>query len=145
MTNEKDKLVQELINIAQAKKAEISKAEKPTWLTNCSFGYDRNGSNKMNIRAVSDVDELVNALAFVIGKEKDITEANSILGTKTKLEWLGFSKDEWSNDFKTRIFQIQITEKKIELGLVESRLNKLISKEMRDQMEIDELSKILKS
>jgi hypothetical protein len=43
-TTEEDKLVQELFNVVQAKKAEIAKAEKPSWETNCAFRYNKDSS-----------------------------------------------------------------------------------------------------
>ncbi len=66
-TNKKDQLIDELIAITQTKKAEIEKAEKPSWNTNCLFSYD-NVSTKTNIRTVSKVEELVQIMAYIIGK-----------------------------------------------------------------------------
>lgn len=136
--------VQELFNIVQAQKAEISKAEKPNWVTNCSFGYDRVTSNRINIRTISNVDELTHMLAFLIGMEKNFNEANKILGLETKFEWLGFSIEDWANDIKMRVTQILLVIKKTRLELTEARLNKLVSKEVREQMELAELVKELK-
>lgn len=143
MTTEKDKLVQELFKVVQTKKAEISKAEKPTWLTNCSFGYEKGTSNKTNIRTVTDIEELVTILAFVVGKEKDFSTAKELLNVTVPFNWGGFTKEEWVTDLQTRINQIQISQKKKELESLETRLNGLVSKEMRDQMELEEITKLL--
>lgn len=136
--------VKELFDIVQAQKAEISKAEKPNWITNCSFGYDRTSSNRINIRTVGNVDDITHMLAFLIGMEKSFNEAAKELGVDTKFDWLGFSKSDWANDLKMRTTQILLVKKKEKLEIAENRLNKLVSKEVREQMELAELVKELK-
>lgn len=133
--------VQQLFEVVQAQKAEISKAEKPNWLTNCSFSYDGNSSNRINLRTVSDVNELSHILAHIIGKERDVQEANKLLGINAEFEWMGFTKDDWVNDIKTRVTQILLTQRKKELEDYEVRLNRLVSKEVREQMELAEIMK----
>jgi hypothetical protein len=135
------KQVQDLFDVVQAKKAEISKAEKPVWQTNCSFGYDKASSARINLRTVNDVNDLVSILAFIVGKERDFTEAAKILGLETQFEWFGFSKDDWANDIKARASQIQLGNKKKQLEEYEVRLNRLVSKEVREQMELAEIMK----
>jgi len=139
----KDVLIDELIQIAQNKKKEIEKAEKPTWLTNCLFSYD-NSSMKTNIRTVSSIRELVNILAFVINKDISFSTANSFLGTKEVFEYFGFTKEDWINDIKTRIDQINITAKRKELEGIESKLDSMISKERREELELEAIVKQLK-
>lgn len=133
--------VQQLFEVVQAQKAEISKAEKPNWLTNCSFSYDRNSSNRINLRTVSDVNELAHIMAHIVGKERDMQEANKLLGINAEFEWMGFSKDDWARDIKTRVNQILLTQRKKELEDYEVRLNRLVSKEVREQMELAEIMK----
>lgn len=139
----KDVLIDELIQIAQNKKKEIEKAEKPTWLTNCLFSYD-NSSMKTNIRTVSSIRELVNILAFVINKDISFSTANSFLCTKEVFEYFGFTKEDWINDIKTRIDQINITAKRKELEGIESKLDSMISKERREELELEAIVKQLK-
>lgn len=141
-TSEKDLLIDELIKITQTKKAEIEKAEKPTWNTNCLFSFD-NTSSKINIRTVSSIFELVSILSFVISKEKDFATANELLGTKEKMEYLGFSKEDWTSDLKTRINQINITAKRKELEKIELQLDGLISKERREELQLQALKALL--
>jgi hypothetical protein len=139
------KQVQDLFDVVQAKKVEISKAEKPVWQTNCSFGYDKISSARINLRTVNDINELVSILAFIIAKERDFIEASKIVDVEVKFEWFGFSKDDWANDIKARVSQIQLVNKKRQLEDYESRLNKLVSKEVREQMELAEIMKGLTS
>ena len=143
MATEIDKQVQELFAIVQEKKAEISKAERPNWLTNCSFRYNKNSSESTNLQVCVDINELVSILAFVKEKSNSFNEAAKELGVKNEFNWFGFTYDEWKSDIKTRIIKIQITTKKKELELLEARLDKLISPELKAKLEIDEIKKLL--
>jgi hypothetical protein len=132
-----------LFKIVQTKKAEIAKAEKPNWITNCSFGYNKDSSSRSNIQVVADVEELVSILGFLIEKEKAFTAANKVLGTSYEFKWMGFSLEDWQSDIQTRINKVQISKKKKELESLESRLDKIISPELKAQMELDEITKML--
>lgn len=143
MTNQTDKQVQDLFKIVQTKKAEIAKAEKPNWLTNCSFGYNKDSSSRSNIQVVADVEELVHILGFLIEKERAFEAAATALGANVEFKWMGFTLAEWQADIQTRINKIQITKKKKELEALETRLDKLISPELKAQMELDEITKML--
>lgn len=143
MANETDKVVQELFKVVQDKKAAIAKAEKPNWLTNCAFRYNKDSSASTNIQVCSDVEELVHMLGFLCEKRSGFNTAQTILGTKCEFKWFGFSFDDWASDIKTRIDKIQISIKKKELELLEARLDKLISPELKAKMELDEIQKLL--
>jgi len=143
MATKTDKQVQELFEIVQQKKSAIVKAEKPNWQTNCSFGYDKNSSSRMNIQVVNDIDELTEILAFLLRKERSHYEASEILGVESQFKWLGFTFEQWKSDIQTRIDKIQISKKKQELEQLESRLGLLISPELRAEMELAEITKIL--
>ena len=138
-----DKAVQQLFEVVQKKKAEIAKAEKPNWLTNCSFRYNKESSNSTNIQVCSDVNELITILGFLIGKQNEFNLAKEVLGVTNTFNWFGFTVEEWTNDIRTRIDKIQITNKKKELEQLELRLDKLISPELKASMELDEIKKLL--
>jgi len=140
---ETDKLVQELFSVVQAKKAEIAKAEKPNWETNCAFRYNKDSSASINLQVCADVEELVHILAFLCERKSNFDKAQEIVETKLKFKWLGFSFDEWVSDIKTRIAKIQITNKKKELEVLESRLDKIVSPELKAKWELEEISKLL--
>lgn len=145
MASAKDKIVQDLIKKSQEKKAEITKAEsKPKWETNCSFSYVKDStSNRINLQTVSDTDEFINILAFLIEKEKAFNEAKKELGLEGDFKWMGFTMKEWRSDITTRVNKITVTKKKKEFEEIEKRLNSLISKEMREELELEELQKML--
>ena len=140
-----DKQVQDLFAIVQAKKAEIEKAEKPTWETNCSFRYDPNSSASINLHTVSDVNTLVSILGFLLSKDTETKTTRTLLNLPNEeFKWQGFTIDQWQADLQTRINKIQITTKRKELDEMEARLNKLVSPELRRQLELEELTKALK-
>lgn len=145
MATKQDEKIQKLFEKVQAKKDEIAKAEKPCWLTNCSFAYDENSAHgRINLHTVSDVDKIVKAMAFLISKSENHGKAAKMLGIKTKdFTWMGYPVEAWTEDFKTRIIKIQLTEKKKELEAMEKTLDKLISPERRAEMELEAIEKAL--
>jgi hypothetical protein len=143
MAQETDKKVQALISMVNEKRDEIKKASKPNWITNCSFRYTEDRAEGFNIQTITDTSKLVHALAFLKTREGAFDEAAAELGTKDKFDWLGYSVEDWTTDFQTRITKVNITKKKKELALLESRLDKIISPELKAQMEIDAITKEL--
>jgi hypothetical protein len=65
------------------------------------------------------------------------------LGVEYNFTWLGFSVDEWKEDFQTRVNQISVQEKRKELAELESRLNAIISPELKAQMELEAIAELL--
>tara|TARA_R110000772_G_scaffold17946_3_gene49994 strand:+ start:143673 stop:144110 length:438 start_codon:yes stop_codon:yes gene_type:complete len=144
MANTNDKVVQELFKVVQKKKEEISSAERPNWVTNCAFRYDLSSSKSVNINTIGDVNVIVEAMAQLLQRQGSHAEAMKQLNVKaTPFTWFGYSVEDWKTDFKTRINKIQISSKKTELATLESRLNKLISPELRTQLELEDIAKQL--
>lgn len=138
-----DEMVQDLFRVVQQKKEEISKAERPNWITNGSFKYSKNSTESFNLQTITDVNVFINALAFLLEREKSFNEASEQLGVIGEFDWFGYSVEDWRSDFKTRLTKVQISLKKKELEVLEARLDKLISPELRTQMELAEISKAL--
>jgi hypothetical protein len=146
MKNAQDEQIAKFIQTVIEKKAAIKLGEaKPSWKTNCSFRFGENSSDSMNIQTVSDPERLIAAYAHILEREKHYTEARKALGVAgdSKFNWLGFSLEDWKHDFQTRIAKIQVAAKKKELEVLEERLNKLISPELRAKMELEEIEKLL--
>lgn len=136
-----DKQIREMFAKVQKEKAEISKAEKPNWKTNCSFGFERDSSNRRNIQTINSIDELVNILAFLIKEEGAHAEACKKLEVESTFTWMNFTVDEWAEDIKTRISKIEIVKKKERLEKYETILNKNLSQESRVALELEEIAK----
>lgn len=138
-----DKQVMDLYDIVQNKKKEIAKAEKPNWLTNCSFGFGQDSNVRVNIQTVADPNKMVELLAFLYVQRNAFEEAAKDLGVKATFKWFGFSVEDWKQDFQTRLNKILISKKKQELEVLESRLNSLISPELKRKLELEEITKQL--
>lgn len=143
MKNKTDEITLKLIQEIKKQKKEISNAERPKWLTNCTFSYNEKLTDAINIR-VESVAKLISCAAFLIDKEKSYNEAGKFLGVETPtFSWCGYKTQEWLEDIKNLINKNQIELKKKKLESLESRLNAIISPELRAQMELEEISKEL--
>jgi len=139
--NNTDNLTLELIKQVAKQKEEISKAERPTWITNCSFSYTERPSDAINIHVESNIRNLVCIAAFLKEKEKSYKEAAEALGVDAPaFTWGHHSVNEWLEDLKLRINKIQISFKKKKLELLESRLNAIISPELKAKMELEAIA-----
>jgi hypothetical protein len=139
-----DEKVKDLFNSVQEKKLAIEKAERPCWLTSGNFGYSTNSAHdRINVQIVSDYRKIVEMYAFLIDRKEKSEKSANELGVDYKFTWLGFTVDEWKNDFQTRVNQLSIQEKRNELAEIEARLNAIISPDLRAQMELEAISKLL--
>lgn len=133
-----------LFKVVQAKKDEIKQAEKkPDWKTNCAFRYNKDSSAAINLQVCADVEELVHILAFLCDRKKGFDEAQKILGTEIAFRWMGFTFEAWATDVKTRVAKVLIADKKKALEILESRLDKVLSPELKAQLELEAISKEL--
>lgn len=129
----KDEIVQKLISIVQEKKAEIEKISKPTWETNCVFVIDGKTSN---IRTISSVDKAVELFSYVVAANKIHDEASQMLNVESTFKFSGFTMDQWLNDFKNVTGMLTLNKMKADLVEDEARLDKLVSKEKREELEL---------
>lgn len=143
MAKETDNKILDLIKLSKEKKDAISKVEKSSWKTNCSFAYEPESSARINIQTVSDVNVLVSIVAHLMYKHDFFDQACELLSVNQVFKWMGFSCDDWISDIKTRINKIQISKEKSELASIENRLGALISPELRAELELKELESML--
>lgn len=143
MANNKDKQVQELLKLAEEKRQSITKVEEPKWLTKGDFKYGKGQDVAFNVRTITDENVFINALAFLIDREKSFNQAGNELGIECEFSWFGHSVENWKTDFKTRISQLTAEKDLKELEATEKELDKMISDELRDQMKLDQLTKKL--
>lgn len=141
-----DDIVMELLSKVEAKKKQIGNAERPSWITNCSFGYTYETNSRINIQTVRELEILVEIYAFLINKYESFKNSAVILGLEKEVTFkhMGFTFNQWDSDIRTRIEQLQIKLKKDELAILEERVNKLVSPEQRRQIELDRLVEELK-
>lgn len=139
-----DEEVKELFDIVQARKLEIEKLEKPCWNTSTEFGFSANSlHDRVNVATVTDTRKIVDMLSFLLDRKDKTERAANELGVEYEFKWLGFTLDEWKEDFKTRVGQIKIKEKQKELQELEAQLDTIISPELKRQMKLEEIKKAL--
>lgn len=141
-----DQKTLDLIKEVKNRKAEISRLEKPNWITNCSFSYIEGDLNRAaNIHVEASVKNLIGYAAHLTEKERAYNQAVTALGIDDapKFTWDGFSVADWLEDIKTRINKIQIASKKKKLEVLESRLNAIISPELKAELELEAIAEEL--
>lgn len=136
-----DQLTLNLIQEVKKQKEEIAKAEKPNWITNCSFSYTEKPNDATNIHVEANIRNLVCIAAFLKERERAYKEAAETLGVDAPaFTWGGFSVNDWLEDLKMRINKIQIASKRKKLEALEARLNAIISPELRAKMELEAIA-----
>lgn len=126
-----------LIKEVNRQKAEISKIEKPNYKTNLSFTFVEGGA-PLNLNVIVDIGSLLRMAAFVKGAEETYNRVKESLNVEgPDFSWLGYSASDWMSDFKAKIDKAQVSSKKKKLEQLESRLNAIISPEMRAQLELE--------
>jgi len=139
-----DQVVLELLRKVEEKKLQIGNAERPSWITNCSFGFDPNANARINIQVVRDLDVLVGVHAFLTSKFAAFRASLAALKLTEKevpFKWLNFTYDQWVADIQTRINGLRIKAKREELDKLEGRVNALVSPEQRRAIELAKLVK----
>ncbi len=140
--NKTDDIVLQLLAKVEEKKKQIGNAERPSWITNCSFGFDPSSNSRINIQVVKDLETLVDIHAFLTAKYGHYRASLKELGVAEKdapFKWLGFTFDQWVSDLFTRLNGLRIKAKKDELATLEARVNSLVSPEQRRQIELAKL------
>lgn len=139
-----DKKTLELIQLVKKQKEEIASLERPSYRTNCSFTFVEGvNTNAVNLHVETDVRKLVDMAGFLKAREKAYLEMASWLGvegTPPTFTWSGYKVEEWFEDIKTRIAKVQISSKRKKLEALEERLNKIVSPELRAQLELEAIA-----
>lgn len=133
-----DDRVKALFAKLQAKKAEVAGAERPVYITGGQFRYSTNSpSGTIDITVERNILKLKEIWMFLNERASHNAPANEFFGINEPFTWQNFTVEEWENDLKTRANFIQLKERKAELAELEARINKVVSPELRRQMEMD--------
>ncbi len=141
-----DKKTLALIAEVKRRKEEIAQSERPTWRTNCSFSFSEGKQNDtVNLHVERDIQTLLKIVGFVNGKREEYEYAATVLGVENApaFTWNGYSFDDWAADVKLRIGRVQLVAKRAKLQELETRLNAVVSPELRQQMELEAIEKEL--
>lgn len=142
-TNSINDAIKVLFEKLAAKKAEVSKAEKPVYITGGQFRYSENIGNTIDIMTVRDSRKLVEILAFLKDRESSFNEAAKELNVDNSFTWLGVTVADWTEDLKTRLSVLNLIQTRKELVDLEERLNKIVPAELRAQMELEAIQAAL--
>lgn len=134
-----DEKIQKLIDEVKKRKQEIESINSYSFKTNMQLGIM---GQKLNLQTL-DLDGLTTIYAYYsVVAEKKLT-INKEFGINTEVAFDGFSWDKWKSDIAHKINKLQISKKKQELEKLEERLNKLVSPELRAQLELQEIEREL--
>lgn len=139
----RDEQVMNLIKEIARQKADIAKLERPNWLTNCSFTYVENNLNgAVNLHVETNIKNLISYAAYLQEKETSYLAMSVVLGVEEppKYTWNGFSIADWVEDIRIRINKVNISKKREKLERLESRLNAIISPELRAELELQAIA-----
>lgn len=141
----KDLIVKKLIDEIANRKATLANVNNPQWKTSCVVSTYLSSSvhSTRNIQTVRDITELVSLFANILVWNEFNNKASEILNLSADVTFSGYTFEDWKHDFKLRANQIQVGQTRSELEDLEKRVDKLISKEERERMEIEAISKTL--
>jgi len=140
-----DQKIHDLLKLAEKKRAEIKKIEKPTWLTNCSFSFNPElSSTRVNLHTIQQVAQIVEMWAFLLMRADYFEKAAGELNVKkSDYVWQGYPIDQWKTDLQLRIDVIGVSKKKKQLELIEAELGTLLSPEEKERQRLIVLEELL--
>jgi len=138
--NKNDERIEALLAKVAAKKKEMGTKKRPAWKTNCSY---KSSGGMLNIQ-VLDEDGVVELAKDIIAESVDYNYARSKLGLDPKpYIFSGFDAEDWLEDLKFRIYQINYAKQEKELASLEKKLKGLLSQDKKTEKEIDDLEGLL--
>lgn len=145
MPKKTDARIIEMIEEVKRQKDEITRIENPRWNTNCTFTYIEGRLNEaVNIHTEMNVRNLILMAAFLMDKELSYNRAAAELGltpeTVPPFVWNGASVKDWLDDLKKRIEKINLASRRQKLEQLETRLNAIVSPELRAKIELDSIA-----
>lgn len=135
-----EEVINSLFDKVDAKRAQVQLAEKPSYVTGGQFRYSQDSPGGMiDISTVREERKLVEIGAFLIERAKAYAAAAEKLGCNVEFSWFRFSVDEWMKDLKTRVDSLQVNKLRIELDVMEAKLNAIMPEDMRKAKELEKL------
>lgn len=134
-----DDKVKKLIDEVTRRKKEIDSVGAYSFKTNMQLKLFGQNFNLQTL----DIGELLNVyaqLALVAQKGVELAKSNGVDFTPS---FSGFSFDKWQQDIQHKLVKLSLSKKQAELDKLEERLNKLISPELRAQLELAAIEKEL--
>jgi hypothetical protein len=137
-----DNVIKDLLAKLEEQKSGLGVKPKAAWATNGVFKFDH--SDFFNINVTTDVSKFAAATGFLITGDNAFSKGCDELGLKDQVfKWDGYTREEWVQDFKTRIKIIEYDNRKKLLEATKTKLNGLVSEEARTEMELEDIKKLL--
>lgn len=138
-----DEQVQDLLKILKEKREKLANLNAPEWKANSTFKFGRGEADSFEVRTNSIDTVFISALGFLMDREKSFNVASKELDLEREFRWFGHTVEEWKEDFKTRLAQIEVEKEKAEVEILEAKVNRLMSPELKKQIELDKLTQEL--
>ena len=129
-----DERVLQLKEIIEKKKLELKNTKKFTPLTNCVIDLEGKKYN-LNVLQLNDLQILLVRLNMYLISAKDL---------RINLEISGYNIAEWITDIKCKIEIFEYKKKETELKALEAKLDEMLSDEKKTELELDEITALLK-
>lgn len=139
-----DQILVMLQNVTQLQQQlDASKAASDKkWVTNCSYAISQQRVINLQTANIDGLKELLNHLLHAKANQKQIA---SILGVLEEDSYNGYKFDQWVSDCKIRMAKLNLYEQAVKLQKMDSKLNELISPEVRRQLELQEVQNSLQA
>jgi len=137
----KDKVIEQLLSEIETQKSEIKNFKKPQLKTNMSLTYN---NDRLNLNVQQD-DKLIEILAWLNVYQSSYLEMKNKHNLTVEFKPSNYTFEEWEHDIVWRLKSLEISEKKKDLAVKESRLKDLRSQDRKEELEIEEIMNSLKS
>lgn len=141
MSKDLDEKVLALLKEVETKRTEISKlSNKITYETKLTFVLP--DGKQINLNTILDVNKLIYYFSIIKNQIETIESSAKLLGIENfQSKFDGYSLEEWTTDFKTKIGLINIKQLKDNLKIKEEKLNSMISEDKKKELEFEKILK----
>jgi hypothetical protein len=144
MTTDVDQTIQTLFAKLNERKAKITQLKQDiarSWKTNGAFRLiGATSITNIQTASVETIEEIAVHISMI---ESSRTTAGERLGRQITANISGFTAAQWFDDLTKRLATIHVREEENQLGLLEARLNQVLSPEERRRIEVELLAKDL--
>ena len=128
-----DAKIKTLLSTIETKRANLGTKPKAVWKTNGVLKF--NDGTHMNINAVTHTDRCVEAVAYLLGQQSFVKEAQKLLG----VEYESLAIDDYLQDFKLRASILKWESEKRKLEVLENKLKDLRSEDAKTSDAISDI------
>ncbi len=126
---------------------EVAAATKTPWKTNCVLKLQASLTTgeptKVNIMTCRETATLAEAYAWLLSHQEMLNRAATELGLPLVKGYGSYSYQDWQDDLKNRVRQLQLEVEKKEIEALEERVRSVMSENQRRATAIDDLEGLL--